>query len=60
MPERSQLVKAAIGSLLIGAGIAFMVSAASGCDKGEGILEEVATASADMDDVAQGEAVADD
>lgn len=50
--ERSQLMKGAIGSVLIGAGIAFMVSAASGCaeDQGEGILEEVAAASADLDD----------
>ena len=46
--ERSQLVKGLIGSMLIGAGIAVMISAARRCDQGEGILEEVAGVSAEM------------
>lgn len=61
MPDRNQMTKAAIGSLLIGAGIAFMVSAASGCVKGEEALEDVAVASAEMaSEVAQGEAAESD
>ena len=48
--ERSQLLKGAIGSILIGIGLATLISAARcvDCDKGEGILEEVAEASADL------------
>lgn len=55
--ERSQLLKGAIGSILIGIGLATLISAARcvDCDKGEGILEEVAEASADL----AAEAVAD-
>lgn len=50
MPARSQLVRGLIGSMLIGAGIAMMISAArcTDCDKGEGALDDIAAASAEM------------
>lgn len=56
--ERSQLVKGIVGSALIGAGIAVMVSAGRcvDCDKGEDALLDVASASAELADEAAGEA----
>ena len=48
--NRQVMVRAAFGSLLVGIGIAVMLSAARRCDQGEGALEEVVVASAAMVD----------
>ena len=52
--DRSVMVRAGVGALLIGAGLALMLSASKAicvdCEKGEAALEDVATASAEMVD----------
>ena len=50
--DRSVMMRAGVGALLIGAGLALMLSASKkicvDCEKGEAALEDVAAASAEM------------